>query len=33
LREGVQKRFGIADGIGDKDRLSDESLQDKDQGT
>jgi hypothetical protein len=31
LREGVQKRFGLTDGISDKNRLSDESLQGKDQ--
>jgi hypothetical protein len=29
LREGVQKRFGLTDGINDKNRLSDESLQGK----
>jgi hypothetical protein len=33
LREGVQKRFGLTDGISDKNRLSDESLQGKDQDT
>jgi hypothetical protein len=33
LREGVQKRFGLTDGIGDKNRLSDESLRGKDQDT
>jgi hypothetical protein len=32
LREGVQKRFGLTDGSSDKNRLSDESLQDKDEG-
>jgi hypothetical protein len=33
LREGVQKRFGLSHGTGDKNRLSDELMQDKDQGT
>jgi hypothetical protein len=33
LREGVQKRFGLADVNSDKSRRSDESLPDKDQGT
>jgi hypothetical protein len=32
LREGVQKRFGLTDGISDKNRLSDKS-QGKDQDT
>jgi hypothetical protein len=31
LREGVQKRFGLMDGISDKTRLDDEK-QEKDQG-
>jgi hypothetical protein len=33
LREGVQKRFGLTDGIGEKSRPSDESGQGKNQGT
>jgi hypothetical protein len=33
LREGVQKRFGLADVNSHKSRSSDESLPDKDQGT
>jgi hypothetical protein len=33
LREGVQKRFGLTDGISDKNRLSDESPQGEDQDT
>jgi hypothetical protein len=32
LREGVQKRFGLSHGTGDKNSPSDESIQDKDQG-
>jgi hypothetical protein len=31
LREGVQKRFGLRDGINDKSRLDDE-IQEKDEG-